>query len=93
MKERALITGATGKTGRRLLALLDERSVPAIAASRTPPAGGVHFDWADRTTWDAALDEVSSIYLVAPMGVGDAVSLMIEFGSAARIRDTFGHAA
>jgi len=76
---RALITGATGKTGRRLLALLDERSVPAKAASRTPPAGGIHFDWEDRTTWDAALDEVRSIYLVAPMGVDDAVSHMIAF--------------
>jgi ergot alkaloid biosynthesis protein len=76
---RALITGATGKTGRRLLALLDQRSTPAKAASRQPPAGGVHFDWSDRTTWDAALDETSSIYLVAPMGTSDAVPLMIEF--------------
>jgi len=34
---RVLVTGATGKTGRRLLTLLDERRVPAMAASREPP--------------------------------------------------------
>ena len=76
---RVLVTGATGKTGRRLLTLLDQRSVPVIAASREPPNGGIRFDWTDRTTWDAALDGVSAIYLVAPMGAGDAVRLMTEF--------------
>jgi len=79
MRDRVLITGATGKTGRRLLALLDELNISARAASRKPPAGGVHFDWTDRTTWDAALVDVSSVYLVAPMGADDAVSLMTEF--------------
>jgi ergot alkaloid biosynthesis protein len=79
VRECVLITGATGKTGRRLLALLDERNISARAAARTPPAGGVHFDWTDRTTWDAALVDVSSVYLVAPMGADDAVSLMTEF--------------
>jgi ergot alkaloid biosynthesis protein len=79
VRERVLITGATGKTGRRLLALLDERNISAKAASRTPPAGGVHFDWTDRTTWDTALVDVRSVYLVAPMGADDAVSLMTEF--------------
>jgi len=76
---RVLVTGATGKTGRRLLTLLDERRVPAMAASREPPTGGIRFDWTDRTTWDAVLDGVSAIYLVAPMGADDAVSLMTEF--------------
>jgi len=43
--------------------LITQRSV--IAASREPPNGGIRFDWTDRTTWDAALDGVSAIYLVA----------------------------
>ena len=76
---RVLVTGATGKTGRRLLTLLDQRSVPAMAACREPPTGGIRFDWTDRTTWDAVLDGVSATYLVAPMGASDAVSLMTEF--------------
>jgi ergot alkaloid biosynthesis protein len=79
VRERVLITGATGKTGHRLLALLDERNISARAASRKPPTGGVHFDWTDRTTWDTALVDVRSVYLVAPMGADDAVSLMTEF--------------
>src|SRR5690606_27283283 len=54
MSGPVLVTGATGKTGRRLLAALRARGVPARAASRRPGEGRVHFDWTDRGTWNAA---------------------------------------
>jgi len=56
-----LVTGATGKSGRRVVARLRAAGTPVRAASRT----GEHpFDWTDTRTWDAALDGVRAIYLV-----------------------------
>ncbi len=56
-----LVTGATGKSGRRVVARLRARGIPVRAASRT----GEHpFDWTDPGTWDAALDGVRALYLV-----------------------------
>jgi len=56
-----LVTGATGKTGRRVVRLLEERGVAHRAVSR---ASAIRFDWEDRSTWDAALEGVTSMYLV-----------------------------
>ena len=83
MSGPVLVTGATGKTGRRLLAALRARGVQARAASRRPGEGRVHFDWTDRGTWDAAVDGAGSAYLVSPSGVADPASLVIEFVEAA----------
>jgi uncharacterized protein YbjT (DUF2867 family) len=56
-----LVTGATGKSGRRIVARLRARGIPVRAASRT----GEHpFDWTAPGTWDAALDSVRAFYLV-----------------------------
>ncbi|OLF12832.1 NAD(P)-dependent oxidoreductase [Actinophytocola xinjiangensis] len=56
-----LVTGATGKSGRRIVARLRLLGIPVRAASRT----GEHpFDWTDPGTWDAALDGVRALYLV-----------------------------
>jgi ergot alkaloid biosynthesis protein len=46
----------------------------------SPIEGSVYFDWTKQATWDAALDGVTSVYLVAPPLVTDAVRLMIDFG-------------
>lgn len=56
-----LLTGATGKVGRRVAARLDDLGVPARQAGRTssPP-----FDWTDDATWPAALDGVRSAFVV-----------------------------
>jgi uncharacterized protein YbjT (DUF2867 family) len=65
-----LVTGATGKTGRRLIPLLLERGAIIRAAGRTavPERYGVepvHFDWLDETTYGAALDGVDAVYAIS----------------------------
>nr|WP_253267988.1 NAD(P)H-binding protein [Streptomyces asoensis] len=61
--ETILVTGATGKTGRRVARLLQERGVTVRAVSRS---GTQSFDWADRSTWEPALEGVTGVYLVVP---------------------------
>jgi uncharacterized protein YbjT (DUF2867 family) len=65
-----LVTGATGKVGRRLIPLLVRRGVTVRAASRSPVAARagiepVRFDWTDESTYDAARKGVDAMYLVA----------------------------
>lgn len=56
-----LVTGATGKSGSRVVRQLRARGLPVRAAAR----GGEHvFDWTDSGTWDAALEGARSAYLV-----------------------------
>ena len=76
-----LITGGTGKTGRRLAEHLAKRGIQARIASRRPE-GGSPFDWHDRNTWDVTLKGVTSAYLVAPPG--DSAALMIDFAAHAQ---------
>ncbi|MBP2473484.1 uncharacterized protein YbjT (DUF2867 family) [Crossiella equi] len=56
-----LVQAGTGKTGRRVAALLRERGHVVKAASRS---GDTRFDWADRTTWGPALSGVDAAYVV-----------------------------
>ncbi|MGW0789742.1 NAD(P)H-binding protein [Streptomyces sp. NPDC002911] len=56
-----LVIGGTGKTGSRTVARLREMGVETRSASRS---GDILFDWADRTTWQAALDGVDAVYIV-----------------------------
>ncbi|MFB8352502.1 NAD(P)H-binding protein [Streptomyces niveus] len=56
-----LVTGATGKTGRRVVGQLRAKGLPVRAAARN----GEHvFDWTDSRTWDASLEGVRSLYIV-----------------------------
>ena len=59
---RILVTGATGKTGRRILDRLrtaaPDVEVRAVSRSTSPRA-----DWTDETTWDAVLADVDVAYL------------------------------
>ncbi|MFF7777072.1 NAD(P)H-binding protein [Streptomyces tanashiensis] len=61
--ETILVTGATGKTGRRVVQQLKDQGVPVRAASRSSE---VRFDWRDRATWEPVLRSVNAMYLVAP---------------------------
>lgn len=81
MNDLVLVTGATGKTGRHLIPLLRAVGLAYRAASR---GGQPAFHWSEPNTWDAALDGVSAIYLVAPIGLDDGPARIIAFAEAAQ---------
>jgi uncharacterized protein YbjT (DUF2867 family) len=56
-----LVTGATGKSGSRVVRQLRAKGLPVRAAART---GEHSFDWNDSDTWDAALEGAQSAYIV-----------------------------
>jgi uncharacterized protein YbjT (DUF2867 family) len=65
-----LVTGATGKIGRRLIPILARRGVTVRAASRSLLGARsgiepVRFDWTDKNTYEAARKGVDAMYLVA----------------------------
>ncbi len=74
-----LVTGGTGKTGRRVVAQLAAMGLNARSAARRPPPGGVRFDWAEPDTFDPALHGIGAVYLVAPPGEGDPLAAMEPF--------------
>jgi uncharacterized protein YbjT (DUF2867 family) len=83
-----LVTGATGKTGRHLVRALHAQGADVRTASRTPqpdlPASvQVRFDWADRSTWDAAVAGITGLYVVGPFLVPRAEDLVAELIAAA----------
>ena len=55
-----LITGGTGKTGRRVAELLTTLNQPIRIGSRSGPHP---FDWDDESTWKPALDGCDAAYL------------------------------
>lgn len=55
-----LVTGATGKTGRRIVERLRVRNLPVRLGSRSAEPA---FDWDNAATWDAALEGVSAVYV------------------------------
>ncbi|MEV0649657.1 NmrA family NAD(P)-binding protein [Phytomonospora sp. NPDC050363] len=55
-----LVTGGTGKTGRRVAARLTALGREVRLGSRSSE---IPFDWEDRSTWAAAIDGTSAIYL------------------------------
>jgi uncharacterized protein YbjT (DUF2867 family) len=69
MSKTVLVTGATGKVGRRLIPLLVRRGLRVRAAGRSPVMARldvepVHFDWSDESTFEAARKGVDAMYLV-----------------------------
>ncbi|MDA0563785.1 NAD(P)H-binding protein [Streptomonospora sp. S1-112] len=79
-----LVTGATGNTGRPLVAALRERGADVRAAARRPGPGGVPFDWADPRTHTPALAGAEAVYLVPPPLTLDPMPLVGPFLAAAR---------
>jgi uncharacterized protein YbjT (DUF2867 family) len=77
-----LVTGPTGKVGRRLIPLLARQGMTARTASRSPlpeRAGiePVRFDWTDESTYETARMGVDAMYLVAgpiPQQVAEHIS-------------------
>ncbi|MRK01787.1 MULTISPECIES: NmrA family transcriptional regulator [Aeromicrobium] len=73
----AVLSG-TGKTGQRVVARLTALGAPVRSGSR---AGTPRFDWADESTWPAALEDVSAAYLayhpdMAAPGAAEAVGTL-----------------
>jgi len=63
-----LVTGPTGKVGRRLIPLLTRRGLTVRAACRSPVMARaaiepIGFDWTDESTYAAARKGVDAIYL------------------------------
>ena len=75
-----LVTGGSGKTGRRIMETLENTGVPyREAARRGAGPKAAHFDWLDRSTWEAALDGTSAVYLLSPTMSEDPAPLLIDF--------------
>ena len=78
--QKILVTGATGKTGRRIIQRLSEKGHAVRKGSRKsdPP-----FDWGDQSTWDAVLDGVTAAYIcyapdLAIAGATDTIRAFVE---------------
>ncbi len=70
MPTTVLVTGPTGKVGRRLIPLLTRRGITVRTASRSPlpkhtGIEPVRFDWTDESTYENARKGVDAIFLVA----------------------------
>ena len=83
-----VITGGTGKTGRRVADRLTARGRSVRIGSRS---GTPAFDWEDLSTWPAALDGATSAYIsfypdLAVPGSVDAVAGLAEAALAAGCR-------
>lgn len=63
-----LILGGTGKVGRRLSESLTRAGHAARPVSRNSP---IRFDWADESTWPAALEGADGMFIVGPGSATD----------------------
>ncbi|MEM6794818.1 MAG: NAD(P)H-binding protein [Acidobacteriota bacterium] len=78
-KGLTLVLGATGKTGRRVVAGLRARKLPVRLGSRSAQPA---FDWNGESGWDACLDGVEAAYItyspdLAVPGAQDAVRAFV----------------
>lgn len=60
MSELTLVTGGGGKTGRRIVEGLKAQGRQVRVGGRS---AAPRFDWEDRSTWGAALEGVSAVYV------------------------------
>ncbi|MBL1421822.1 MAG: ergot alkaloid biosynthesis protein [Alphaproteobacteria bacterium] len=84
MSKKILVTGGTGNTGAQVAKRLYEMGHKPIVASRSDKKfiadmEIVKFDWLDENTYNHALKGVEAVYLVAPSGVADPVSILSNF--------------
>lgn len=87
-EELALITGATGKTGRRVVERLRKLERPVRLGSR---GASPSFDWNHQPGWEACLEGVTAAYLVyspdlAVPGAGDAIAAFVSKAREAGVR-------
>ncbi|MFE9325796.1 NAD(P)H-binding protein [Nocardia sp. NPDC052278] len=79
-----LVTGGTGKTGRRVATRLRQAGHPIRIGSR---AAEIPFDWADRSTWTPALFGVDAVYIAfqPDLAVPGAPETIRAFTNAAKV--------
>lgn len=77
---RILVTGASGKTGRRVVEHLVGMGIQPRSALRTAKGDeAVRFDWTAPETHVEALEGIGAVYLVAPPGIMDPLPVMLPF--------------
>lgn len=86
--DRYLVIGANGKTGRRVAERLWEKGVSVRSVSRSTE---VPFDWANQSTWAAALDGIDSAYVsyqpdLALPGAVDAIRAFLLAAKKANVK-------
>ncbi|MGB3492725.1 MAG: NAD(P)H-binding protein [Elainellaceae cyanobacterium] len=75
-----LVLGATGKTGCRVAAALESKSVPIRMGSRSASPA---FDWHHEASWDACLKDVKAVYInyapdLAVPGAPDTIHAFVD---------------
>ncbi|OZF42581.1 hypothetical protein CH293_26215 [Rhodococcus sp. 14-2470-1b] len=82
-----LVTAASGKVGREVLAQLQDRGADLRPGSRR---SAIPLNWTDPTTWPAALDGVERVFVIVPggddghrsvLGLGFAVCAFLDLAS------------
>ena len=78
-KDLTLVLGGTGKTGRRVADRLKAKGKAVRIGSRS---ANPSFDWDQESTWDAALDGVTAVYItyapdLAIPGAKDAIEMFV----------------
>ncbi len=87
-QELVLVLGATGKTGRRIVAALQSLEVPVRLGSRSASPS---FDWNNSRNWDECLEGVSRIYInyapdLAMPGATDAITELTQRARSAGVQ-------
>lgn len=78
-----LVTGSSGKTGKRVAVLLQQRGIEVRAVSRKSV---LPFDWDNRATWHHALAGIKAVYIVHPgLGMAEVTDQIRDFAQAAAI--------
>ena len=88
MTELTLILGGTGKTGSRIAARLIAAGVPVRIGSRS---GAPPFDWEDRDTWPAAIEDAANVYVayqpdLAAPGAAETVQALARLAARSGVR-------
>lgn len=77
MTKAILVTGGTGKTGRRVAEQLRAMGIAPCIATRSPKnENDVRFDWRDPSAFAGAFEDVRAVYLVAPTDTVDSLGAM-----------------
>ena len=83
-----LVIGGTGKTGKRVVEQLKDAGLPVRIGSRSATPS---FDWDNESTWAAALDGVSAVYItyspdLAMPGATDAIQGLVDLAKKQGVR-------